>query len=550
MLGLAALIACEGGAGGKTAIRGDSADLKRDPNVSKIGPRGVPSNTRDWKTIKANDTLRVLATYNSTTYFLYKGEPLGYEYELLKNFAAAHELVLQWIVVAKRDSIFAMLESGRGDIAAARIVPLPEDSGKALFTHALYQTDPVLVQRKAPPAVAAAKLPKPADTLLKPGPAEKGGAPPNSSQALTIQARIVQEPEELAGQKVTLPEKSPYRQTMVELSDATTGDIFVVEVDSSSEALIRRVAQGDVDYTVAEGNLAELQGAYFKNLLVRPVLGAAKSVKWALPRNADELRDTLNNWITEKKTGPLFNTLYKKYFIDRRGYEERVKSRYLSSRTGTLSPYDSLLKAYSPRMGWDWRLLGSQMYQESRFKPNARSWAGATGLLQLMPATARQYGVRNIQNPAQNVDGATRFLVWLNKRWTSNVSDPRERLRFVLASYNAGAGHIEDAQRLTEKNGGNPKRWKDVSYWLLQLSKAEYYNDPVVKFGFCRGLEPVTYVSLILDRFDHYRQFVVPADSVTVGFRPSRLPAGAQQMHAGADRPYTEGFPHYRLSGR
>lgn len=520
---LALLAACDGSGAGKTAIRADSAGLKNDPNVSKIGPRGVPAHTRDWKTIQASDTLRVLATYNSTTYFLYKGEPLGYEYELLKNLAAAHQLVLQWIVVPKRDSIFAMLESGRGDIAAARIVPLPEDSGKALFSSALYQTDPVLVQRKAPPAVAAAKLPKPADTLLKPGPAENG-APPNSAQALTIQARIVQQPKELAGQKVTLPEKSPYRQTMLELSDATSGDIFVVEVDSSSEALIRRVAQGDVDYTVAEGNLAELQGAYFKNLLVKPVLGAAKSVKWALPRNADELRDSVNTWIADRKTGPLFNTLYKKYFIDRRGYEERVKSRYLSSRTGTLSPYDSLLKAYSPRMGWDWRLLGSQMYQESRFKPNARSWAGATGLLQLMPATARQYGVRNIQNPAQNVDGATRFLVWLNKRWSSNVSDPHERLMFVLASYNAGAGHIEDAQRLTERHGGNPKRWKDVSYWLLQLSKAEFYNDPVVKFGFCRGLEPVTYVSLILDRFDHYRQFVVPADSVVAS--TWRLPLG------------------------
>ena len=90
-----------------------------------------------------------------------------------------------------------------------------------------------------------------------------------------------------------------------------------------------------------------------------------------------------------------------------------------------------------------------------------------------------------------------------------NVADSTERLKFVLASYNAGAGHVEDAQRLAAKHGDDPKKWDSVAYWLLQLSQAEGYTDPVVKFGFCRGLEPVTYVSVILDRFEHYRQFVV-----------------------------------------
>jgi membrane-bound lytic murein transglycosylase F len=150
------------------------------------------------------------------------------------------------------------------------------------------------------------------------------------------------------------------------------------------------------------------------------------------------------------------------------------------------------------------------MYQESRFDPKARSWVGATGLMQLMPATARQFGVRRITDPAQNVEGGVKYLVWLEKFWTKRLDDPAERLKFMLASYNAGAGHVEDAQRLAAKHGDDAKKWADVSYWLLQLSKQEYYADPVVRFGYCRGMEPVTYVAIILDRFQHYKQMVTP----------------------------------------
>src|SRR5882672_3479228 len=126
-----------------------------------------------------------------------------------------------------------------------------------------------------------------------------------------------------------------------------------------------------------------------------------------------------------------------------------------------------------------------------------------------MPATAREYGVKNSLDPTDNVQGAVKFLKWLNNFWSERISNDAERLKFVLASYNCGAGHVRDAQRLTEKYGGNPQVWDDVSYWLLQESTQEYSTDPVVKFGFCRGLEPVNYVSHILDRFNRYKQFVV-----------------------------------------
>jgi membrane-bound lytic murein transglycosylase F len=263
-----------------------------------------------------------------------------------------------------------------------------------------------------------------------------------------------------------------------------------------------------VRYTVAEGNVAQLEGSMYKNLVVKPVLGESRPVAWATRREAQLLRDSLNAWIGDEKKRGTFDRLYKKYFVDARGFQQRTGSEYLMSRTGKLSPYDSLLRRYAPKVGWDWRLLGSQMYQESRFRPAAKSWAGAVGLLQLMPGTAKMFKVKSRTNPEQNVRGAVDYLAWLDKHWAPRIADARERRKFVLASFNAGAGHVEDAQRLAEKHGDDPNNWDDVSYWMLQLSKQEYYSDPVVKYGFCRGTEPVLYVAVILDRFDHYRQIV------------------------------------------
>lgn len=457
---------------------------------------------RDLAEIKERGQLVVLAPYNSTTYFLYRGEPLGYEYELLQSFAKEHGVSLKVVVVTDRKSLYPLLNAGDGDIVAARLIPTEEDKQNVAFTRELYRTEPALVQQELPPDKA--NMPEAAEKALAPGPADE-------LPEMDIQARRITRPSQLAGQTVTLPEKSAYRRTLLELEDNISGDINVVEASGEigDEALAQKVARGEVEFTVMQDNLAELKEAEFKNLKVKPIVGRSHSVAWAVRKNAPELMNEMNRWIEEKKNGALFDRLYQKYFIDRRSYRERVTSEYLTSATGKLCEFDPVIKKYAAELNWDWRLLASQAFQESRFKPNAHSWAGAAGLLQLMPRTAREYGVHDALNPEENVAGAVRFLKWLSARWSERIPDEAERLKFILASYNCGAGHVEDAQRLTQKYGGNPERWEDVSYWLLQKSTQQYSSDPVVKFGFCRGIEPVTYVNLILERFDHYKQFVV-----------------------------------------
>ncbi|MBV8859395.1 MAG: transporter substrate-binding domain-containing protein [Acidobacteria bacterium] len=454
---------------------------------------------RDLAQIRERGELTVLAPYNSTTYFVYRGEPLGYEYELLRAFAEAEGLKLKMVVVTDPKSLLPLLNSGEGDVAASRLIPTPETEAQAAFTRALYETEPALVQQAEPPAAAS----KVAEKAMAPGPADP-------TPEVDIQARLVTAPAQLAGKQVDLPEKSPYARTLVELSDEINGDIHVVELgEVQDEALAQKIARGEVEFTVMQANLAALKEAEFSNLKVRPVLGSKHPVAWAVRKNSPELLAELNRWIEDKQNEGLFARVYKKYFVDMKGHIERATSDYLTSATGKLCAYDDLLKKHAAEIGWDWRLLASQVYQESKFKPDAKSWAGAEGLLQLMPGTARQVGVHDPFDPEDNVGGAVRYLKWLNEFWDERVEDEPERLKFILASYNCGPGHVEDAQRLASKYGGNPLAWDDVSYWLLQKSTQQYSTDEVVKFGFCRGLEPVNYVDHILRRYDRYKEFVV-----------------------------------------
>ena len=468
-----------------------------------------PPVDRDLPALVKRDTLTALITYNSTTYFLYKGEPLGFEYELLKSFALEHNLVLRTKVVLSIDSMFVMLNRGDGDVVAARLIPQASDSGRVAYTNALYLSSPSLVQQKGAQDLAIARQPLPADTALKRNPSD------SAAPRLTVQAKLVERPEQLAHRKVTLPSRSPYRETLLELADSI-GDIDVVEMaPASTETLIRDVAKGTVQFTIADSNIAKLQEGSFTNITISPVLGKPRMVAWAVRRNSPLLKAELDAWIASPKTQGRSHALFSKYFIDARSYAERASSRYLTSVTGTLSEFDGLFKYYAPKIGWDWRLLASQAYQESRFKATAKSWVGAVGLMQVMPATGRQYGVTQLTDPEENLRGAVKFLDWLQKYWSKQVRDPGERIKFILASYNSGLGHVEDAQRLSLANGNSDMYWNDVAYWMLQLSKREFYTNPVVKYGYVRGLEPVTYVSIIMDRYEHYRQFVV--DSATVG---------------------------------
>jgi membrane-bound lytic murein transglycosylase F len=474
-----------------------------------------PDAERDLADIVAGDTLVVATRFNSTSYFLYRGHTMGYEYELLRNFAEAHGVQLRMVVARDFDEMVGLLRTGAADILAARLFPDGRLAGQVAFTEPLFETRRVLVQRTAPPDEAA-RTETARRALTDP---EWGFEVP---ETITVRARLIERVTELADETVHVAEESGAHRELVELSDSIEGTIEIVEVESdvTTETLIRHVASGAAEFTVSRENVALLKQDAYTNIEVRPVVGPPVGLVWAVRRGSAELLQVLDDWIAGERDGELFEGLYRKYYIDRRGYRERIASEYLTAETGRLSEWDELILRNATAIGWDWRLLASLMYQESLFDPRARSWAGAAGLLQLMPATAREVGVRDPYDPEDNVAGGARYLQWLEGLWEDDVPDPDQRLRFILASYNVGRGHVQDAQRLAVKNGDDPLVWVDVAHWLLLKSKREVFTDPVVRFGYARGLEPVTYVQKILDRYEHYQQFVAEQPVLAGGGMP------------------------------
>jgi membrane-bound lytic murein transglycosylase F len=473
-------------------------------------PNRIAPVDRDLPAIAGSGELAVLFTFNSTGYFVYRGETMGYEYELLEAFAKEHKMHLKPVVVRDSSLLFDMLDRGEGDVIAAQLVRGRDDTQVAL-TGTLYETAPMVVQRKIGGDAAANASPTVRKALQREERETAGGA-------IEIRARLVTKPSELAGRQVHIARSSPYRRRLLELNEELTNDVVVVEVDDSADRLIQRLAEGDIGYTIAAENVAALRAGEYRNLLVRPALGPPEPVVWGLRTNAPQLRAELDRFLAAKRKSGLLRVLYRKYFLDRNAFDRRAASRYLTAETGQLSPYDDLFRESARIPGWDWRLVASQAYQESRFNPNAKSWAGAVGIMQIMPRTARELRV-NAADPAQAIDGACRYLWKLDDQWQS-IRSERERIRFILAAYNVGAGHVQDAQRLAEKHGDDPSRWDDVAYWLVRKSQRSVYNDPVVKYGFARGTEPVTYVDVILERWEHYQAFVpempvaVPTETV------------------------------------
>ena len=178
---------------------------------------------------------------------------------------------------------------------------------------------------------------------------------------------------------------------------------------------------------------------------------------------------------------------------------------------GYISQYDDIFRRYAPNVGWDWRLMAAQAFVESKFKANARSWVGARGLMQIMPSTARGYRtpVRRLNNPETSVQVATKLINDLDSYLVRYVPDDRERLKFVIAAYNVGIAHIYDAIRLAKKYGLDPEKWDgNVSKAILMKMNPRYYNDPVVRYGYCRGTETVAYVDRITDFYEQARRQV------------------------------------------
>lgn len=452
----------------------------RDEDKASLGTSEPPTVHIDE--ILSRGKLRAITSYSAVSYFIYKGEPMGFEYELLSNLARHLGVKLEIVVARDIDQLFDLLLCGEGDLIAFELTVTGERASRVAFTDAISLTRQVLVQRM-----------------------------PDDWRAWKrheIDQVLVRNPLDLLGKTVIVKKDSAFVPRLKNLSEELGGEILIHEVggDVYVEDLIQQVARGEIEFTVADECIARIQKRYYANIDVETPLSLPQRIAWAVRKDSLHLRGAINQWLAEMKRGPKFNVIYEKYYRNPRIILGRFADSY--PRFGDrISPFDDLIQQAAEDLGWDWRILASLIYQESRFDPSARSWAGARGLMQIMPGTARELGVRDLEDPASNIQAGVQHLRRLDEYWRERIQVPEERMKFVMASYNVGLGHVVDAQRLAEKNGAEPLKWKgNVERFLLLKSEPPFYSDDVVVNGYCRGEEPVAYVRDILDRFHHYQK--------------------------------------------
>ncbi|HZY24713.1 MAG TPA: transglycosylase SLT domain-containing protein, partial [Bacteroidales bacterium] len=302
---------------------------------------------------------------------------------------------------------------------------------------------------------------------------------------------------------------SSYAAQLISLGKETGKQINIIEVPFESEKLIKNVARGVIDYTICDENLALVNSTYFPVIDVNTPISLPHKITWGVRKNnSDKLLAALDRWMTTYKLTGSYALLYAKYFKNARSIAI-VNSDFYALNTGKVSQYDDLIKKFSPSINWDWRLLASLICQESHFDPNVESYAGAFGLMQIMPDTGKNFGIDITSSPENNLKAGIRYIKWLSSIFSPKISDEKERINFILAAYNAGPGHVLDAMKLAEKNGMDPEKWDgNVALWLLKKSQPQYYNDSVVKSGYFKGIESVRFVSQILERYENYKNII------------------------------------------
>ncbi len=443
----------------------------------------------DLAQIKERGKLTAITGYSAISYFIYQGQPMGFEYELLTQVADSMKLDFDIVLAHDLEEMFTLLNEGVGDLIAFNLTVTKQRQERVAFSEHHTLTRQVLVQRKP-------------DNWRK-------------MKLHEIERELIRDPVDLIGDSVHVRKGSAYISRLQNLSEEIGGDIHIIEapVGVTSEDLIKMIANKEIEYAIADQNVALINQANYDNIDVVTPVSLSQRIAWAVRKNSPELQKAINETLKQLKSGALFNILYNKYYKNRYAFKKRVKSEFLYVGKGSISPYDSLLQQHADSLGWDWRLLVSQVYQESQFDPTTKSWMGAIGLMQVLTRTGKMFGVTNLYDPVENMKAGVSFLQWLDNYWKEKIPDPEERKLIILASYNVGQGHVQDARNLAIKFGGNPNIWKDnVEYYLEQKSKPEFFNDVVVKFGYCRGSEPVKYVREILERYQHYLE-LSPQDS-------------------------------------
>lgn len=423
----------------------------------------------DLPEIRKRRVLRVAMLNNPVSYFVYRGQEVGFQYDLAALLAARLAVRLEVVVPDRPADVWRLLDERLVDVVPVSLAAGTEVPPGVTLTRPLAWADQVVVQ----PA---------------------GEAP-------------IKDAAELAGKVIYVRPSSAYMPALKALVDRVpTLTLAPAPEDADTEELIDKVGKGQLPLTVSNSALLEMELTYRDDVKGSLVIAEHQPLVWATRGDAPALAKRLDDFVSRESALPDWADIHARYFKNKKRMAEVMAAS--SEGSGALSPYDELTRRYGRKFGLDWRLLVAQMYQESRFDPKAVSWMGARGLLQVMPQTGRELGFKDLFDPEQNVNAGVKYLTQM-----IGALDPaiplQQRVRFGLAAYNAGFGHVIDARAVARQRGLDPNRWfKNVEVAMALLEKPEFYRR--ARHGYVRGREPVTYVSQIQTKYEAYSSIAPP----------------------------------------
>jgi len=451
------------------AIRKDSPLLKKELNkfinLEHIDLRIPRLYTDDFDEILKRGYIRVLTRNNSMTYFLYRGKILGFEYELVKYFAESYNLRVEFIIPPSRDKLIPWLLEGKGDIIAASMTTDAIKNDKISYSNRY-------------------------DTITE--------------DVVVGSDSEIKTKDDLRGKVFHVRKDSSYFNILKEHQKELGYEVKLVNEDIETEEIIENIELGKYELTLADSSIVNREismGTKIKKLFS---LKEGDTYSWIVRKDNTKLLAEINGFFKKHYKGLKFNIIYNKYFKNIR----RIKklNKFKASKTGKISIYDDIFKKYSNKYSFNWLMIASQAYQESRFNPKAKSWVGAIGLMQVMPKTGKMLGFTNLYNPNSGVHAGVKYMYWLEKRFDPDIP-AKDKMWFALASYNAGYGHVLDARRIAVVMGLNPNKWfNNVAVAMTKLSKKKYRK--YTKYGYCKCKEPIPYVSQIKTRYEAYQDFL------------------------------------------
>ena len=401
--------------------------------------------------IEQRGVLNVCCYYNTTDYYVYKGIPKGFHYELVKDFADYLGVKLNIEVNTNIDESIQKLNEGKYDLIAMSLSVSNSRKEDVQFSQPLFTTRQVLVQHKS-------------DTLIP-----------------SIQ--------NLKGKEIFLQEGTFSTKFLQLLNDSLQLDLKITELeDVTFEDILLKIENGEIPYTVIDKNIAQIASQYMKHIDYSLQLSPENPVAWAITKKATLLNEEINNWLGAIKKSGTLNVLYNRYY--KNSYITSLhNSKYYKLKNGVISSFDPIIKKEAQAIGWDWRLLAAVIYQESGFDP--------------------ELGFEAYEEPQDNIHVGAYYLKYLENKFNKFELDTLEQIKFTLAAYNAGLGHVLDAIRLAESYGKNPKVWNNnVDYFILHKSQPEIYRDSVARSGYCDGKQTFNFVNNIIENYTHYKNTI------------------------------------------